>query len=427
MAEDEIDEVLAELRADGLYVHSSASTLVTESQQTQIEANLALLRDADTPVVIVVEDLSETGRLGGDMDNLLVRVHDRSVRLDDPLEGTYLGTQYFYEQDFAEQEGIAPYVLTSKSYPEVGTFPADYDALDVDEVEFDLGDGLVLLTGALASYAGGSRTEWDAYIGSVRDARSDALSSTGDGSSGSSGDGAGPEVVIGVGVVLALVVGAVLLGRRRTHGGRAATAATAARQKAAPARQKAFALPPSAVELVRAARDAKVVGRGRAELLALGEAIDAAELTSRGNIDSWQAALDHYDAARRVLRPEDPAEDVPLLDGVGGLVLAERGRAALAAALRGRAWSPAAPCFLNPLHGAGSTGQAVEIAGERTNPPLCTRCRRDLKRGARPEILDVMVDGAPRHYFEAGAQPWSTTGFGALDPDLVTALHRVRR
>lgn len=411
MAEDPIAEVVAALREDGLYVAPSASSLVTPEQQTEIVDNLTELRDAGAPVYVVVEKLRDTERFGGNMDQMLTLAHDRGQ-----LEGVYIGTGTFYDADSVERLDIAPYDLTTREWAPADALPSAFDAYDVDVVEKDLGTGLVTLTDALVSYVDGDMGEWDAYVTEIREAREDERQQE-------SADGDGGFPTLAVGVVLAMAVVFALVARRSTRG----TRTQADGQPGLGGRQRVFTLPPSALDLVRAARDARIVGRGREELLALGEAIDEAELTARGDAGAWQAALDHYDAARRVLRPEEPADDVPLLDGVGGLVLAERGRAALAAALRGRAYRPQTPCFLNPLHGAGGNTQDVEVGGERLHAPLCTRCRRDLKRGARPEILDVMVDGQPRHYFDTDAQPWAATGFGALEPDLVTALHRVRR
>lgn len=413
MAEEPIEEVVAALREDGLYVAPSASSLVTEQQQAEIAENLAALDAADAPVYVVVEKLQDTGRFGGKMDQMLTLAHDAG---EGELDGVYIGTDFFYSADFAEDRDIAPYTLTTREWSPSAELPTTFDAYDVDLVEKDLGAGLVTLTDALASYVDGDTGEWDSYITEIREAREDSLAAT----SGGDGDG---FPIVAVGVVVAIAVVVTVLVRRSSRRTKEGTAVQPSRG----GRQRVFTLPPSALDLVRAAHDARIVGRGRDELLALGESIDEAELTDRGDAGAWQAALDHYDAARRVLRPEEPADDVPLLDGVGGLVLAERGRAALAAALRGRSYRPQAPCFLNPLHGTGGNAQDVEVAGERLHAPLCTRCRRDLKRGSRPEILDVMVDGQPRHYFDTEAQPWAATGYGALQPDLVSALHRARR
>ena len=59
---------------------------------------------------------------------------------------------------------------------------------------------------------------------------------------------------------------------------------------------------------------------------------------------------------------------------------------------------------------------------------MCATCRKDLAAGRRPDILDVVRDGVPVHYFATDAEPWASTGYGALEPDLLTALrgHRSR-
>ncbi len=41
-------------------------------------------------------------------------------------------------------------------------------------------------------------------------------------------------------------------------------------------------------------------------------------------------------------------------------------------------------------------------------------------------MLDLDADGEPRHYFELDVEPWSSTGYGALDPDLPGRLFESR-
>ncbi|MDF9715637.1 hypothetical protein INN71_07875 [Nocardioides sp. ChNu-153] len=410
MAEDELTAVITALDETGLYVAPSAAPMLTPDEVAAVTENLATLEAAGAPVYVVVADLQGQD-FAGDMDNLLVSVHDETGG-----DGLYLGTDWFYEPAYVEENGGPEYTLTEQQWGTSVALPDTFDALDVDVVEPELGPALVRLTDALVSYATTSeQTEWLDYQEEVRETREESYAQSPSADGDGLGTGATAGILLGGVLLVALVVRAV---RRRP---------SSAGAPAGTARDGAFVLPPSALELVRSARDAGVVGRARDELLALGEAVDAAELTPRGDAAAWQSALDHYDAARRVLRPEDPTDDVPLLDGVGGLVLAQRGRAALTAALRGRAYSPTPPCLLNPLHGPGENVRDVEVAGERLHAPLCNRCRRDLKKGARPEILDVMVDGRPRHYFESGVEPWASTGFGALQPDLVGAVHRLRQ
>jgi hypothetical protein len=110
---------------------------------------------------------------------------------------------------------------------------------------------------------------------------------------------------------------------------------------------------------------------------------------------------------------------------VGAIVLAERGDAALTA-LAGREFEPTTPCFLDPLHGEATTEGSIEVDGDRIAVPLCKACRAELRRKRRPDILDVVRDGKPVHYFETDDEPWASTGYGALSPDLVERLHRRR-
>lgn len=242
--------------------------------------------------------------------------------------------------------------------------------------------------------------------------------STGQPSGDSYDDGSTSDALVGF-VVIAVAVAAVGLGIRSL--GRRARARRATEQAARPA----FALPDSVLERVREAGDADLARRAQAAVLALGEHIDAADLGGSG-ARAWAAALDHYDAARRLL-PEDAiglGGDLDPLDAVGAVVLAGRGEEALAAARKGRSFVPTTPCFLNPLHGRATRDRTLEHDGRRVDAPVCAACRRDLKAGRRPDILDVVVDGRPEHYFETDREPWASTGFGALEPDLVRRLHR---
>jgi hypothetical protein len=135
-------------------------------------------------------------------------------------------------------------------------------------------------------------------------------------------------------------------------------------------------------------------------------------------LESWRAALDHYDLGRRILdRKHSPA------DAVGAQVLAERGQEALAAALAGKTWTPKAGCFFNPGHGEGRSrgqwrGQHGTIA-----VPACAACARALGKGQEPkDILDFVVHERVAHYFDLDLGVWSETGYGSLDTDLVQRL-----
>src|SRR3546814_12289842 len=86
---------------------------------------------------------------------------------------------------------------------------------------------------------------------------------------------------------------------------------------------------------IRKAHDRKLEQQARDDVLVLGERIDDSEITATGNVDSWQSALDHYEAARRAMDVKDPE----VLDVVGAIVLADNGSRALDAALAGRSRS----------------------------------------------------------------------------------------
>ncbi|HWU32228.1 MAG TPA: hypothetical protein VN108_05095, partial [Marmoricola sp.] len=178
-----------------------------------------------------------------------------------------------------------------------------------------------------------------------------------------------------------------------------------------------FALPASVLTNIAETRDREREQTLAAEVLALGEAIGATTMGS-GAADSWQAALDHYDLARRIMeRKHSPA------DTVGALVLARRGQAALKAAGLGKSWTPDPSCYFNPLHSSGTT--TVTWKGERgmVAVPACAPCAASIKAGHEPEdVLDFADHHGRKHYFDLDLGIWSQTAYGSLDVDLVTRL-----
>lgn len=407
MDDDLLDRVIEALETDGLYVDPGAATHVSAEQQDLIRDHLQTLREAEVPTYVLIVDLPYDV-YGGRVENLLNWVWDTTGN-----PGTYLYTDHFFE---ATQDRDADYSLGVRSWENPDWITqSDFELTGADTLSPDAGGALVRATEALAARASGDLAGWDEFRSEVSEARTQSIEEQ---SHASRDDGSWvtSPASISVGIILLAVLVVALLRRRGTHAAPSATTG----------RNGAFVLPPSALELVRAARDARTVTLARDELLSLGEAIDDADLGS-GADAAWQATLDHYDAARRVLRPEEPADDVDLLDGVGGLVLVRRGAAALEAARTGRTFVPGLPCFLNPLHGDETSTDELEVGGEALRVPLCGACRKDLRRQRRPEILDVMDEGRPRHYFETDHEPWASTGVGALEPDLVTRLHRRQR
>ena len=183
-----------------------------------------------------------------------------------------------------------------------------------------------------------------------------------------------------------------------------------------------FTLPRAVLSTVRAEEDRRNETRAGDDVLALGEAIDHAELDPRRGqaLPAWQAALDHYDVAQRILdRPHSPA------DVVGAIVLAGRGRSALASAVRGRGWSPRPGCYFNPLHDGGATPVRWADGDARVRVPACAACAAAVASGREPDdILDFVADGRPVHYFKLDLGVWSRTGYGALDADLLGRMLR---
>ncbi|MFJ4975694.1 hypothetical protein ACIP6X_10195 [Streptomyces coeruleorubidus] len=170
-------------------------------------------------------------------------------------------------------------------------------------------------------------------------------------------------------------------------------------------RRAPSAVPQLVFATARAADEAELRRRAEAEVLALGEATQAAGVSTTPGL---QHALDAYAAAGRVL---DEARGVP--DLAGALALAQEGRDALAG-------SPGLPlCFFNPLHGRAAlrTGWRPLGRRDRLDVAVCQDCADALRDRRAPEVLtDRAGDGRTVPYFElpAGRSVWSATGYGSL-------------
>ncbi len=66
--------------------------------------------------------------------------------------------------------------------------------------------------------------------------------------------------------------------------------------------------------------------------------------------------------------------------------------------------------------GAGPAGRAVDV-------PACRACAADVRAGREPgDVLDFIEGDRTVHYFRLDLGPWSRTGYGTLEPDLLGAL-----
>ncbi|MFJ8593205.1 hypothetical protein [Streptomyces sp. NPDC093598] len=172
-------------------------------------------------------------------------------------------------------------------------------------------------------------------------------------------------------------------------------------------RRPSPAVPQLVFATARAADEAQVRRRAESEILALGEATQAADAAATPGL---QQALDAYAAAGTVL---DEARGLP--DLAGALALAQEGRDALTG-------SPGLPlCFFNPLHGRADlrTGWRPLGRRDRLDVAVCQECADALRNRRAPEVLtDTDENGRTVPYFEvpAGRSAWAASGYGSLMP-----------
>jgi hypothetical protein len=381
----QLDQIAHSLDRSGVWVSPELRSLVTPATQHRLEKAVA---HSPTPVKVVVYPFDYQDQYGGDPVELLTLLHDHTG-----APGVYLSVRDPGSPEFSDVVG--------RSW---GT------PIDAEEVTAPANENhphhpvAAMLAGIRVIRDGRVQETYEKYLYRPED-QTDAgptthhtVAATPPPAERGPSWGAGQDVLVGV---LALAVVALGVRLRR-------------------ARKRTFQLPPSVSKRIRTAEDQQLLERARSAVLDLGERLDAHEIGPRDDRGSWQAALDHYDAAGRLLDQGTP----DVLDVVGALVLAGRGQQALAAAVAGRPFTPATTCFLNPLHAQPGTSRSrVEVSGQVVKVPLCAGCLDDLRHGRTPDVLDVLRHGRAVHYFETDAEPWASTGYGALEPDLLRRLH----
>ena len=395
MAHHDVDPLLQTIQRSlddtGVWVSPALRSQVTDENVNAMEQHVA---DSAQPLFVVVYPFADGDRFGGDPAELLTQLHDRSQ-----VDGLYISAHSPDSPQF--------FSLEARTW---GSGPQEFYVTSVAEHRHpgDLGGALVEATQLVVD--GTAEQAYDAMTADQYP--DDTDTDTGDtgttGSTGSTGspqpDDGSSDLPVGslVGVVVAIAAMAVVWQVRR-------------------ARRRTFSLPASVIEHVREAYDQRLEERAQADVLALGETIDATEMATADDQAAWQAALDHYDAAQRVLARGGGQPEV--LDVVGAIVLAKRGVEAVAAAKSGESFTPTPVCFLNPLHDRPHGTSTVESGGRSVKVPLCSACRADLRSGRTPDTLDVVRGGRAVHYFDSDAEPWASTGYGALRSDLVPRLH----
>jgi hypothetical protein len=373
-----IAEIEQELATDGVWIDPvfARSHGISTADEDRIEDAVASAQRADLKVVLVEVD-SDDERFQGSFANLSAWLHD-----DAGGDATYVGWNRWSEPHLSLQSfGDQPDTMSVANV-------ADHDHPD------DVTDQVVRVQ-ELLDDGNAEELWWEV----PRDERYSWTADEGVQAS---------EVVGGIGVVaaIAVVVAGLVVWRRRRR-----------------LRPSGFTLPSTVLHTIRAAEDKRLRRQADAEVLALGEAIGGSEPGGdSAALDAWQEALDHYAAARSILSQEAAPADV-----VGALVLARRGEDARATAQEKgpSAWRPPVGCWFNPLH----DGPATEVAwrdGERqVDVPACTDCAADVRAGREPrDVLDFIEDDRTVHYYRLDLGPWSRTGYGTLDRDLLGALRR---
>jgi hypothetical protein len=375
-----IAEIEQELADDGVWIDPAfaRSQGISAADEERIEEAVASAQQSDLKVVLVDVD-SDDDRFQGSFANLSAWLHD-----DAGGDATYVGWNRWSEPHLSVQSyGDQPDTMSVANVAD-HEHPDDLPA-QVVRVQELLDDG------------NAEELWWEV----PRDERYSWTADEGIQAS---------EVVGGIGVVAALaaVVAGLVVWRRRRR-----------------LRPSGFTLPSTVLHTIRAAEDRRLRRQADAEVLALGEAIGSGEPGgSPAALDAWQQALDHYAAARSIL-----SQDAAPADVVGALVLARRGEDARAAARAGtsRTWRAPVRCWFNPLHD-GATTEVTWRGGERDDEravdvPACAACAGAVRAGREPDdVLDFIEGDRTVHYFRLDLGPWSRTGYGSLERDLLGAL-----
>lgn len=366
-------EIAAEMVGDGVWIDPALAVAeeITPAQEQRLEAAVAATQQSDRPVRVVLVDvpagppfnLSPTQFVEVLLDDLtaahpgrdhgaLYLVGDNSLALS--------------VESHLDQRGFDDYLA---SYIAKEEHPDDFGAQAVAAVDL-------------------LRLDRDAFAARVssyqatQDERRDERIAADDDTAGTFWM-ASALVLAGV-VVL---VGVRALWRRRS------------------ARRTGFQISPTVLESVLGAEDRALAERADDETLALGEALAAAQAPEPGARAAWAAALEHYQAARRVLEKRRTSAD-----SLGALVLARLGESARQAALADRAWQAPQVCWINPGHRWGTRTAQVGTA----QVLVCSDCA--ARPGTRREFT-VPAGSGTRAWYDAELGIWTRTGYGTTSRD----------
>ncbi|MET1037397.1 MAG: hypothetical protein ABW075_03930 [Aeromicrobium sp.] len=211
-----------------------------------------------------------------------------------------------------------------------------------------------------------------------------------------------PVALVGIGVLAALLVAVAV--RRRPRG------------------RNEIVVKERALRRISTAQTDSWRHRAQESADRLGERITRQQITAGADQAAWTAALDHFEAANRVLDRTTSAAD-----SIGALVLAQRGDDALDHAIEGRPWQPTPVCFFNPLHGTATTETRWDTPAGAREVPACADCRRLAGKNKEPDFLDLPIRDTVVHYVDADsdAEPWASSGYGSIDPDLLARVREI--
>lgn len=377
-------EIAADLADTGTHVDESLTDDVAAEQRDEIEA---LTTDAETPVFVLAVPLDHDSELSA---NQLVSLVHRELDEDGVYFVSSGSTEFGWRLESTSygvstdnENNLATYVAADR-------YPSDLGMQLVDTLElFD---------------SGKARQEYE-KLSANREQNESGESRT-ETQSGEPAQILGMDVPVAIGgvlVLLAAVLTAWALTRRRRQ-------------------SDGLELKRRALRRISSAQTRQWRRRAESETAALGDRIRELEIGQQADGDAWTAAIDHYQAATAVLdRSTDAA------DSIGAIVLTRRGDDALEQAVAGRSWTPTASCFFDPLHGTATTNAPWKTSAGSREVPCCTTCRRHIDRRREPRILDLPTADTVVHYMDSDAEPWASTGYGALDPDLLHRLHRLDR
>ncbi|MET9535834.1 hypothetical protein ABZY02_35670 [Streptomyces sp. NPDC006649] len=362
------DRIAKALGTSPVYVDPGYADSVPAARRKQLVAQIA---KTGLPIKVVLVPLVKGDSYNGDADALQTVVRDHLTRRDLILITTSDLAGFLSGREWPDDRH-----QTQDAVSAVGFLDEMQDAGLADQVSKAI---------ELVQQGNGTKV--------YRDATSDlgGPPHVSKPESGAKGGGSPWLVITSAGVAALGIAGCLLVFVRRRRRGQVSP----------------FAFP-QAVFAAAATADERALRRhADAEVIALGEAVQAAP----DSLPGLPRALDAYGAAGKVL---DAAHGLPDLAGV--LALVTDGRDALADGTP----APLPLCFFNPLHGRAARRIDWRPLGrrDRLDVAACDACAQAVRTRRAPEVLTAPESKGGRSvpYFEIPAERsvWAATGYGSL-------------